>query len=119
MSKLQIFPTGTDAGEVRHRSDTADTPCGFDFVKNYMGRFGAAFREVGWIDRLSLILAALLGMALVLLLSPILFVSWLRVQTNLTSHPDSFSGNAAEADLVHHWCDADLRSWPRASTGLR
>ena len=70
MSKLQIFPTGTDAGEVRHRSDTAQHTMRFDFVKHYMGRFGAGFRELGWLDRLSLILATVLGMALVLVLSP-------------------------------------------------
>ena len=60
----------------------------FRFRKNYLGRFAAAFREVGWLDRLSLILAALLGMALVLLLSPILFVSWLCLLLARISRPN-------------------------------
>ncbi len=88
MSKLQIFPTGTDAGEVRHRSDTAQTRCDSDFVKHSMRRFGAGFRELEWRDRLSLILATVLGLALVLVLSPILFVSWVFLLLARISRPN-------------------------------
>ena len=35
-----------------------------------------AFRGLEWRDRLSLILATILGLALVLVLSPILLISW-------------------------------------------
>jgi hypothetical protein len=38
------------------------------------------FRELDWADRLNLILAAILGCALVLALSPLLLVSWICMQ---------------------------------------
>ena len=87
MSKLQIFPTGTDAGEVRHRSDTAQTRCDSDFAKRSIRRFGAAFRELEWRDRLSLTFATGLGLALVLVLSPILLVSWVCLLLARISRP--------------------------------
>lgn len=42
-----------------------------------MRRFGEAFRQLEWHDRLNVILATILELALVLVLSPILLVSWL------------------------------------------
>ena len=38
------------------------------------------FRQLDWADRLNLILAAILGCALVLALSPLLLVAWLCTQ---------------------------------------
>jgi hypothetical protein len=38
------------------------------------------FRQLDWPDRLNLILAAILGCALVLVLSPLFLVSWLCMQ---------------------------------------
>ena len=76
MSKLHIFHTGTNGRDYEHHSDTAQPRCGADFVKQSIRRFGTAFRELEWHDRLSLILASVLGLALVLILSPILLVSW-------------------------------------------
>jgi hypothetical protein len=50
-------------------------------------RFGAAFRELEWRDRLSLIFATVLGLALVLILSPILLVSWVCLLLARISRP--------------------------------
>jgi hypothetical protein len=40
-------------------------------------RFGEAFCQLEWHDRLNVILAMILELALVLVLSPILLISWL------------------------------------------
>ncbi len=87
MSKLQIFHSGTNGREDQHSSDTAQTRYDSDFVRQSMKRFGAAFRELEWRDRLSLILASVLGLALVLVLSPILFVSWVCLLLARISRP--------------------------------
>ena len=42
-----------------------------------MKRFGGNFRQLGWGDRLNLVFATILGLALVMALSPILLVSWI------------------------------------------
>ena len=42
-----------------------------------MRHFGEAFSQLEWHDRLNVILATILELALVLVLSPILLVSWL------------------------------------------
>ena len=42
-----------------------------------MRHFGEAFSQLEWHDRLNVILATILELALVLVLSPLLLVSWL------------------------------------------
>jgi hypothetical protein len=87
MSKLHVFHNGTNTSEDQHCSDTAQTRCDSDFVKQSIMRFGAAFRELEWRDRLSLIFATVLGLALVLILSPILLVSWVCLLLARISRP--------------------------------
>ncbi|HEU4678025.1 MAG TPA: hypothetical protein VFS35_00800 [Terrimicrobiaceae bacterium] len=45
-----------------------------------MKRIGGNFHHLGWADRLNLVVATLLGAALVLVLSPFLLLLWICVQ---------------------------------------
>jgi len=76
MSKPHISDVGTNGREDQHCSQTAQARNDADFVKQSIRRFGEAFCGLEWHDRLSVILATMLGLALVLVLSPILLVSW-------------------------------------------
>ena len=87
MSKLDVFHNGTNTREDQHCSDTAQARCDSDFAKRSIRRFGAAFRELEWRDRLSLTFATVLGLALVLVLSPILLVSWVCLLLARISRP--------------------------------
>jgi hypothetical protein len=77
MSKPQISDAGTNGREDQHCSETAQAKNNADILKQSIRRFGEAFCELECHDRLSVILATMLGLALVLLLSPILLVSWI------------------------------------------
>ena len=87
MSKLHVFHNGTNTREDQHCSDTPQTRCDSDFVKQSIRRFGAAFRALEWRDRLSLAFATVLGLALVLVLSPILLISWVCLLLARISRP--------------------------------
>jgi hypothetical protein len=50
-------------------------PSGFSIVARMRH-----FRHLNWADRLNLLLATILGCALVLALSPLLLLSWIRIQ---------------------------------------
>ena len=76
MSKPQTCNNGTNGREDQNCSEPVQTKCNADFVKKSIRRFGGAFCELEWHDRLSLVLATVLGLALVLVLSPILLISW-------------------------------------------
>lgn len=49
-------------------------------TRQSMKRFGGNFRQLAWTDRLNLVVATLLGAALVLVLSPFLLLLWICVQ---------------------------------------
>ena len=49
-------------------------------TRQSMKRFGGNFHYLGWADRLNLVVATLLGAALVLVLSPFLLLLWICVQ---------------------------------------
>ena len=62
-------------------------------------RFGEAFCQLEWPDRLNVILATILELALVLVLSPILFVSWLCLFFSKRRLP---SGRPSDLAHQHH-----------------
>jgi hypothetical protein len=80
MNKPESVETTTnkevaDRRESRPRPGKHRTGRGFSVVAS-MRRF----RQLDWADRLNLILATILGCALVLALSPLLLVSWIWMQ---------------------------------------
>ena len=64
-----------------------------------MRRFGEAFRQLEWPDRLNVILATVLELALVVVLSPILLVSWLCLFLSKRRLP---SGRPNDLAHQHH-----------------
>jgi hypothetical protein len=78
MSKPQIFEEATSPEEhLESFPESTAPPCDSGQADHSMKRFGGNFRQLGWGDRLNLAFATILGLALVVALSPILLVSWL------------------------------------------
>jgi len=78
MSKPQIFEEATSPEEHLESFPETTTPPGDSGQAGHsIKRFGGNFRQLGWGDRLNLVFATILGLALVVALSPILLLSWM------------------------------------------
>jgi hypothetical protein len=73
MSEPPTSDIGMKKREEQRDSDSVQAACSADFVRRFIRHFG----ELQWHDRLNLAFSAILGLALALILSPILVVSWI------------------------------------------
>ena len=75
MSELNISDAATSGHEDQSLGRNPQNKSDRDFVKPSLRRFARVFRQLAWSDRLNMVLAGVLEMALIALLSPILLVS--------------------------------------------
>jgi hypothetical protein len=76
MSKSNISEASTNERKKESNENLQMRPDA-DSVESFLRRFIKGFLQLRWSDRLNVLLATLLELTLLLLLSPILLVSWL------------------------------------------
>ncbi|HEY5707741.1 MAG TPA: hypothetical protein VIS96_19435 [Terrimicrobiaceae bacterium] len=94
MSKPQICETETN-GKDEVQLETSQARGHAHFANRAIIRFGNAFCELEWHDRLSVIFATMLGFALTVVLSPILLVSWVFLLLSKRGNPSKRSNGLA------------------------
>jgi hypothetical protein len=76
MSESNISEASTNERKKQSNENPQASPDA-DPIESSLRRFIKGFRHLRWSDRLNVLLASLLELTLLLLLSPILLVSWL------------------------------------------
>jgi hypothetical protein len=77
MSESNISEASTNERKNQNRDENTQARPDADPVEPSLRRYIRAFRQLRWSDRLNVVLAGLLELTLLLLLSPILLLSWL------------------------------------------
>ncbi len=88
MNKPQGVEIPTDKGAEQQSGASEKKPQGDKGITSFsIVAWMKRFRQLDWVDRLNLVLAAILGLALVLALSPMLLISWICLQLAKRTHP--------------------------------